>query len=294
MARALEHRVPHSGGRTLAVVEGGDPTGRPVFVLHGTPGSRVLFPGHAADAAARALRLISYDRPGYGGSTAAPGRTIGDTAGEVRTIADRLGLDRFAVWGFSGGGAPALACGALLGGRVVAVASVAGVAPLGAPGLDWFHGMGAENVEDFQLMLRDRAAWEEKTRRERDAMLAWDEAEFRHGFASLLSPVDAEALTGPLVAHFLRSMKEGLRPGAEGVRDDGLSVAAEWGFDLRSIRVPVQIWQGDEDRFVPPGHGRWLAAQVPGADAHLLPHEGHLTLFLRHVPQLHAWIESRF
>src|SRR5215472_5933913 len=110
----MERIVHTPDGRTLAVEDVGDPAGSPVLVHAGTPNSRHLYPPNVADAAARGLRLISYDRPGYGGSTPCPGRTVADCAGDVRAVCASLGIDRLVTWGISGGGPYALGCAALL------------------------------------------------------------------------------------------------------------------------------------------------------------------------------------
>jgi pimeloyl-ACP methyl ester carboxylesterase len=100
----MEHAITTPDGRTLAVQEAGDPAGKPVLVHLGTPNSRHLYPPDAADAAAHGLRLVCWDRPGYGGSTPQPGRTVADVATDVRTICAALGFERIATWGVSGGG----------------------------------------------------------------------------------------------------------------------------------------------------------------------------------------------
>jgi len=238
--------------------------------------------------------LISYDRPGYGGSTEQPGRRVVDVAGDVSAIADALRIDRFGVWGHSGGGAPALACAAVLKGRVVGAVCSSGVAPYPAEGLDWIAGTGELNAEDFRLMLSDRPAWEEKNRKDRLDMLSWTSDQLREGFASLCSEVDRRALTDEVVEFLLRQGREGLRPGEAGMRDDNLSAILPWGFDLTKIRVPVQIWHGAHDRFVPITHGQWLAARVPDADVHLEPREGHITTFVRRIPIAQSWLVSKF
>ena len=280
-------------GGTLQAREVGDPNGVPVFALHGTPGCRLWPASFAADARSQRIRLVSYDRAGYGSSTAVPGRRIVDVAQEVAAIADDLGVDRFGVWGVSGGGAPALGVAAALPRRVVGAASLAGVAPFGAAGLDWLAGMGELNVEDFQLLLRDPVAWEEKTRRDRDQLVAARPEELAELWSSLLSEVDRAGLTEELSAWLVESLRVGLANGHEGMRDDGLSEVRPWGFDPAEIRVPVQIWHGAHDRFVPFAHGRWLASHVPGAEAHLLPNEGHLTLFVNRLPEVHRWLGAR-
>ncbi|MEO8291337.1 MAG: alpha/beta fold hydrolase, partial [Gaiellaceae bacterium] len=143
-----EHRLP-SDGRILCVVEEGDPGGPAILCHHGTPGSRLLWRGLVEDAGTRGIRLLGYDRPGYGGSDPHPGRRAADAAGDVAAIADGLGIERLAVHGGSGGGPHALACAALLPDRVVAAASLAGVAPFEAEGLDWLDGMGQDNLDEF-------------------------------------------------------------------------------------------------------------------------------------------------
>jgi pimeloyl-ACP methyl ester carboxylesterase len=210
-----EFSIRLSSGRTLEISEGGDPKGLPVFTLHGTIGSRLLYPPHEADAESRHIRLIGYNRPGYGGSTPLPGLRIVETAVDVTAIADYLGLDRVAVWGISGGGAPALACAYALPRRVVAVSSVAGVAPYHAEGLDWFAGMGELNVEDTKMMLSDPVGWETKSRRDAGEQLKAAKADILQMFATLLSEVDRSALsdelTGYLQAQFQEAYKVGIR-----------------------------------------------------------------------------------
>ena len=288
-----DHVVPLPSGRKLQVLEEGDPRGRPIFWLHGTPGSRVTPAPFVRDAHAKKIRLIAYDRPGYGESTRHPGRSVAETGQEVVAIADYLGIDRFGVWGISGGGAPALACAATLPKRVVAAASLAGVAPFRAAGLDWFAGMGELNISEYTLASTDRAAFEQLSRTERDQLVVATGDQIREMWSSLTSDVDRAALTEEIADFLVRSVREGLKHGAEGMIDDAVSQVSPWGFELSSIRCPVQVWQGREDRFVPFAHGEWLAAHLPKVEAHLKENEGHLSQ-LQHVPEVHAWLLSRF
>src|SRR5712675_1401945 len=149
----IQRTIQTSDGRTLAIEEAGDPDGRPVLVHNGTPNSRHLYGPNAADAAARGLRLIGYDRPGYGESTPQPGRTVADCAADVRAICAELGIDRMVTWGHSGGGPYALACAALLPDLVSAAATLASPAPFDGEGLDYFAGMSQDRVDDTSLFL---------------------------------------------------------------------------------------------------------------------------------------------
>jgi len=280
-------------GRTLAIEEAGDPDGHPVLVHEGTPNSRHLYPPASIDAAARGLRLISYDRPGYGGSSPQPGRTVADCAADVRAICANLGIDRLAMWGISGGGPHVLACAALLPGLVTAVASLASPAPMGAEGLDWFVGMGELNAEDIGLFLRDREADRAKLESDREEILSASAAEVVSGLRTLLSPTDAAVLKDALVDFLVYCHHEGLAPGGQGWWDDSVALGTAWGFELSAISVPVLLMHGRDDRFVPFGHGEWLAAHIPGVEARLLDHDGHVTLLANRIPEVHAWLADR-
>jgi pimeloyl-ACP methyl ester carboxylesterase len=288
----MERTVRTPDGRTLAVQEAGDPRGVPVLVHAGTPNSRRLYPPHAAGAAARGLRLISYDRPGYGGSDPHPGRSVADCAADVRAICAELGIGQLVTWGISGGGPHSLACAALIPELVVAAASLASPAPYGAEGLDWFAGMGHENVDDMRLLLTDEEAARHKMTKDREEWLAASAGDLEKNMKSLLTPTDAAALTGDLAEYLASCVHDGLAPGTDGWWEDSCALATGWQFELSLITVPVLVVHGREDMFVPFGHGQWLAAHVPGAEAWLLDHDGHLTLMEHRVPEVHAWLRS--
>src|SRR6266852_6380343 len=287
----MEHRIKTPDGRTLAVQEGGDPGGTPVLAHNGTPNSRQLYARHVADAGARGIRLISYDRPGYGESDPQPGRTVASAADDVRTICSALGISRLATWGVSGGGPHVLACAALLPDLVTAAASLASLAPYGAEGLDYFAGMGQGNVDDTRLFLTDEAAARAKTDKDREELLATSPEDAAKAIESLLTPTDAAALRGELAEYLTSSSQDGLAPGSQGWWDDNCMVRP-WGFDLAGITVPVLLLHGRQDMFVPFGHGEWLAAHIPGVEARLLDDDGHLTLMENRVPEVHAWLSE--
>jgi pimeloyl-ACP methyl ester carboxylesterase len=285
--------ITTADGRTIEVHAGGDPDGLPVLVHHGTPGEGSLYRPHVDDAHMRGIRLIGYDRPGYGGSSPRPGRSVADCALDVEAIADALGLERLAVWGLSGGGPHALACAALLPGRVVAVASLAAVGPYGVEGLDWLDGMGQDNIEEFGATLRGRDVLESYLEEKRSERLKGDAVQLRDELSSLLTPVDADALTGDFAEYVDETMRRALEPAVDGWLDDDLAFAEPWGFDLAAIETPVLLWHGEHDQFVPFAHGRWLAERIPNVDARLSPDDGHLTLATRRIPEVHAWLVER-
>jgi len=290
----LEKFVRTSDGRTLRVEEAGDPMGKPVLMHHGTPGAGHLYAPHVADATERGIRLIGYDRPGYGGSSRQAGRSVADCAADVRAIAAALGIERMAVWGSSGGGPHAIACAALLPDLVVAVASLAAIAPYGAPDLDYFSGMGQENVDDTRLMLEDEPAARAKLVLDWEQMLALTPEQMGSAFPTLVSPVDAAAFNPELGRWLFECSHDGLAESGDGWWDDGMAHLKPWGFEFDAIRIPVQLWHGRHDRFVPFQHGQWLASRIPGVDARLTDEDGHVTLLQRRVSGVHAWLLTHF
>jgi pimeloyl-ACP methyl ester carboxylesterase len=186
-----------------------------------------------------------------------------------------------------------LACAALLPDLVTAVASLASLAPLGAEGLDYFAGMGQDNVDDIRLLLRDRTAARAKAESDRAAILATSSADLAASMATLLSPADAALVTGGLAEYLVTCDHDGLAPGVDGWWDDATAHSQPWGFELSAISVPVLLMHGRQDRFVPFGHGQWLAGHIPGVEARLLDHDGHLTLLANRISEVHGWLKDR-
>jgi pimeloyl-ACP methyl ester carboxylesterase len=281
-------------GRKLLVREGGAPGGVPVLFLHGSPGSSLQYPPHQLDAEAKGICLLSYDRPGYGGSTRDRGRSVADCAADVVAVCDALKLDRVCVWGISGGGPHALATAALLPDRVAAAAALAPVAPYDADGLDFFDGMGEQNIQEFGAILEGEERHRETLERDGAEILAATPDSLVEAWKTLLGPADVAVTNGRLAGYLLDAMRDAIDQSLDGWLDDDVAFATPWGFELDSIRIPVLHWQGEQDKFVPFGHGVWLAEHIPGVDSRLTPEDGHLTLVERRVPEVHDWLLERF
>jgi pimeloyl-ACP methyl ester carboxylesterase len=264
-------------GRTLHVYD----TGRgdlPVFWHHGTPNLGAP-PEPLFEAAERlGLRWFSVDRPGYGGSTPAPGRTMASVAGDVEQVADALGIDRFAVVGYSGGGSYALGTAAVLGDRVRAVVTLAAIAPYGVDGLDWFDGM----VPSGQASLRAALAG-------RDAKEAHEASgvEYDPEFAA----TDLAVFDGPW-GWLGKVAGGGLDAGPYGLIDDDVSYVIPWGCDPTTIKAPILLLHGDQDGIIPSSHGRWLAANCPTAVLRGFPTGSHFTI-VTHAEAGLDWLSDR-
>src|ERR687896_571463 len=242
MRMVTETDLELGDGRTLHAYDTGadDAAGRlAVFWHHGSP--NIGAPPEPLFAAADRLgiRWVSYDRPGYGGSTPRPDRDVASAATDASAVADALGIDRFAVMGHSGGGSQALACAALLPECVLGVVSVSGMAPFGAEGLDWFEGFGPGGAAQLRAAAAGRAALEKH--------LA--ETDDEPGF----TPEDEAAVAGEW-SWFIDVVRPALAGGMDGFIDDDLAGVGEWGFDPADIVAPVLFLHGGRDRMVPSSH----------------------------------------
>jgi pimeloyl-ACP methyl ester carboxylesterase len=257
-------------GRVLRYCCYGPANGLPLISLAGTPGTRWERPDVITAFEQAGLRVAAPDRPGYGGSTRQPGRTVADVAADVRMIADAHRWPRFAVTGFSGGGPFALACAALLAGRVTCCAAVATPAPADAAGVDFFAGQ----AEDFRLALHGEPTLRAYLQARASNAMAQFQADgptpspgpAQTSSCASRRPAADPGRTARIHAMFLDSL--------DGWVDDDIALVRPWGFDLASISVPVGIWHGTHDTRVPRAHTDWLLAHLPSAQGYQYP-DGH-------------------
>ncbi|WP_328428098.1 alpha/beta fold hydrolase [Streptomyces sp. NBC_00443] len=289
------------GKRLLFFETSGDPKGHPVFLLHGTPGSRVGPRPRTSVLYKLGIRLISYDRPGYGESQRLKGRTVRHAAADVQAIADHLNLGPFSVLGRSGGGPHALACATLLQGRVASAAALVSIAPPDADGLDWYEGMAQSNIDAYrtasEALSDGSAACLDRLR----ANLASNADAIRDNPESLLTWLTPEmpAADRLVVGHggirhlLLANYQASAVHSSFGWLDDVLSFRQDWGFEPgKIVEVPTMLWHGEHDTFSPVGHFRWLAARIPSATPVLKREAAHFAA-LPAVPEILAWLRDR-
>ena len=308
-------------GRRLAVECWGPTDGYPIFLLHGTPGSRLGPRPKTRDLHLSGIRLIAYDRPGYGRSDRRESRQVEHAAKDVAAIARDFGVQSFSVMGRSGGAPHALACAALLPpGTVRSAAVLVSLAPPDAEDLTWSdgawtNGMTQSNIEAFRLAREDRAGLRAQMLDRRTAINS-DPEQIIDDLDSELSPGDRRIVmeTGVrnmLVHNFAAAFDpdhNGSRPdgewaglsgsghdlptadyGLDGWYDDVVSFVQPWGFDVSKIDVPVLLWHGELDRFSPVDHFHWLAEHIKDSTAVIEPDRAHFGA-VQALPKVMRWL----
>jgi pimeloyl-ACP methyl ester carboxylesterase len=278
--------------RRLSIESLGDPKGKPVFLLHGTPGDRYGPRPRGIVLYRLGIRLITYDRPGYPGSDRLPDRRVANAADDVKAIADYLEIDRFSVVGRSGGAPHALACAALLNERVICAAALSSLAPYGAQGLDWQLGMADSNVRAYRGT--------ESGLRVLIATVNTQSGQFRNNSEGLLKgfrpeiPGHDKEVTGDTALRQIitRSHAEALHETADGWIDDVIALSRPWGFELSTITVPVKLWGVSGDVFSPVSHTYWLAKRIAGAELEIAAGEGHFRA-VGILPEILSWVAER-
>lgn len=265
--------VPVGGGRLVSYVEYGAADGRPLVLLHGTPGSHLIGRLFDREARARDVRLLAVDRPGYGRSSPWPGRTLTDTGEVVAAVTADAGASSADLLGFSGGGPHALAVAATHGDIVDGVDVISGAVP---PSL-------AREVPRVQRLLGTLARRAPRLLKGTFRAQAWlvertspsvvvSQYTTPEGRAEV--PDEVATLVGDeFVEAFARSR--------EGAVTESLLLARDWGFSLAEVDAPVRLWHGERDTNVPVGGIRRLAERLSDARLTVLERADHLTALLR-------------
>ena len=276
-AREFDLTLPD--GATLHAYDTGGEAALAVVWHHGTPNIGTPPEPLFADSNRLGMRWLSFDRPGYGGSSGRPGRDVASAADLTAAVADAVGIERFAVMGHSGGAPHALACAATLSDRVGAVVGISALAPYGADGLDWFAGMAPAAEATLRAALAGREA------KERHEATATDDG-------SSFTDADHAALAGRW-GWFGSVVGPALRNGPGGLIDDDLAYVAPWGFDPSTISAPVLLLHGAEDRIAPLPHAEWLARRTTAAELRTVPGAGHISV-LDSAGSALEWLAERW
>ena len=273
----LEGKIAVGSDRQIGFAEFGDPQGRAIFWLHGTPGARRQIPVEARlYAEANQIRLVGVDRPGIGASTPHEYHRVVDFADDLRTIADTLGIDKMAVIGLSGGGPYTLGCAAAMPERIIAVGVLGGVAP--TRGTDAIGGGLMGNVGLPAAPVLERVGAPLSRVATGLIRLIKPVAEpVLYLYASISPEGDRRLLERPeFKAMFLDDLLNGSRKQLAAPFADVVVFARDWGFRLDEVKVPVRWWHGDRDHIVPYAHGEHVVAMLPDAELYSLPGESHL------------------
>jgi pimeloyl-ACP methyl ester carboxylesterase len=271
---AESRTVERRDGRVVSFASWGDPAGVPLLLLHGTPGSRASRSPDPGLYDRLYAHVVTFDRPGYGGSSPQRDRTILSVADDALAVADAIGWSRFAVLGVSGGGPHALAVGARAPERVSALGLAVGAAP-------------SDFVDPDDLIAINREGLRrarEEGRESLEAFLAEPAAQAASDPGAMLDaamadapPVDQEMLARPDVrAMLMESLREAFVNGPVGWFDDSWALANPWGFELGDVGVPVHMWYGEADRNVPLKAVEQMASQLRVASLEVISGAGHL------------------
>jgi pimeloyl-ACP methyl ester carboxylesterase len=275
----IDAAVTLPDGRSLAYTDCGAPAGPLVVYFHGAPTSRLDLAGLEESFSTFGVRVVSPDRPGYGGSSPQNGRGLSDWAQDVAALADHLGAERFAVMGYSSGGPYVAACAALLPERIVTAGVVAGVTDMGWRGA-W---EGYDQLEATLMRIGDAAA----AARWCEEQYGPDGSRFFESVAELAA-ADMALLEDEAVANGLvTTVSEAFRQGVGGFAQDITLQGRPWPFDPSQIMAPTRVLHGQADTVVPIAHGHHTADVIPGASLVAFPNHGHLSI-VTEIPQLSA------
>lgn len=278
-------------GRDLLVESAGDPRGKTLLFFNGTPTSRKLFSEMVEEVNARGAQVICYDRPGYGGSTPKPGRTVADSVNDVIAVTNHFEIERIAAWGISGGGPHAIAAAVLLPDLVCAAATFASLAPFTSADFNYFQGMPEKKQKERSLYFTDPVDFQQHLHRSRkDIMDSTEDI-----LAVKLRAIPFEARVSKTFYEFsYETMRMAVQEGIEGYWEDYQAFFSEWGIDFSVNTTPIQFWHGQRDLDVPYQHSEWLARATPKSELQLTETDGHFSILENHRVEVMEWLLGHF
>ncbi len=286
-------QVQLRNGRRIGFAEFGDPQGKPVFLFHGLPGSRLFRHPQDEITVARGVHMITIDRPGFGLSDFQPGRKLLQWSDDVRAVADSLGIDRFAVLGLGAGVPYALACAYRIPRRVTTAGLISSIGPMNKRG----------SKEDMVPMLRNFYTMAFRAPTLFRLVMWFGAREAQSDPDKYLSRMDAPNLAledrqmflqdAVIRALWVESIIEDFWKGSTPFSEDMIIISRPWRFKLQDIRIPVYLWHGETDAFAPVQMGRYLAQSIPACDAVFYPNEGH-ALFFNHWDEILSQVVAEF
>jgi pimeloyl-ACP methyl ester carboxylesterase len=271
-----KHSITLADGRNLDVHTAGTPGSKAIVFHHGTPGSALSWQSWLDDAAMHGVFAIAYSRPGYSTSARSKGRTVISNSTDIAELLKHFGVAEMVSIGWSGGGPHALADTNLP--QCLGAITLAGVGEYGVSDLDFLADMGEENHIEFGAALKGEAAIELWMQENSGPMAEVTGEQLIEAFGGLIGDADKAALTGVVAEQMAEEYRDSLSCGYFGWLDDDLAFVQHWGFEIREISKPVQLWQGNDDFMVPHAHGKWLATKIPTAELIFVAGEGHISM----------------
>ena len=271
-----KHTLTLADGRVMEVMTAGTPSSNGILFHHGTPGSSKTWEEWLPVVEELGGFAISYSRAGYGNSARNQGRSVIANSKDSKALLDHFGVKRSVSIGWSGGGPHCLADTTLS--ENVAAISIAGVAEYGSSDLDFLEGMGEENHIEFGAAVAGTEILEAWMKENSGGTANVTGEQLIEALGGLIGIADKRSLTPAVAEETASVFRHALSVSYYGWMDDDVEFVQPWGFDIRTITKPVELWQGDEDLMVPHAHGKWLASKIPTAKFHFEPGEGHISL----------------
>lgn len=265
--------------RELGFIRYGNLEGYPIFLFHGTPGSRIW--GLEMDDTVKnsGYQFIATDRPGFGNSSPKKDRTLLDFCEDIIFLTDSLGIKNFSVLGASGGGAYACAISKKYSDRVSSCHLISSATP-------FVNGkspkeMGAQNKYGF-FMAKYLPFLLKKSYVSQKKMLSNNREKFYTSLEKnrkFLNEWDRQYLaTEEQFEGFATHLEEALKNGVDECINEPVLLTKDWGFNIQEMTVPTFIWHGGDDKMAPVKMMENFSRQIPYSKLHIVPKAGHFLM----------------